>query len=112
MDAKGWSRCQEPRKLLNESKGRASERQLRLFSCGLARLRWHKMEPAARLMVLGVERWLDGDAGARKPARSLPRGGAERGGPGYLALACAFRDAFESASRALDSLRVAKATLL
>jgi hypothetical protein len=108
MDAKGWQKCNVPRKLLNEAKNRVSDRQLRLFACALARLRWHKMEPVAREAVLAAERYLDNPEGEKKPAGRKPRGGA----PEQLARACGFRDAWEAASTALSSLRVKKEVTL
>src|SRR5689334_25091575 len=111
MDAKGWLRCNEPRKLLNAAKGKVTDRQLRLFARALARLRWHKMEPTGREIVLNLERYLDGVEGAPRPASKMPKGSGP-GGPGLLAYASKLRDAFDSASIALWSLRVKKEKLL
>src|SRR5262249_23564149 len=108
MDAKTWRTCKVAKKLVDESKGNLGERPMRLLARALARMRWHKMEPGTRAQVLELERYLDGMSGAKKPAGRRPRGSAERPGAGILGWACKLRDAHESASMALASLRIKK----
>src|SRR5262249_33928229 len=111
MDAKGWRKCQVATTLVNEAVGRVGERPLRLLSCALARLRWHKMEPDDRAAILAVERYLDGESGAEAPS-SQGRSGVGRSGPAKLVTACQMHDARAAATLAVPAIRMNKDALL
>jgi hypothetical protein len=111
MDAKEWRKCTVAKKLVEAAVDNVAERRLRLLNSAFARLRWHKMEPAARPFVLELEEYLDGVSDSKKPSSKF-RLGSGAGGAALLARLCQLRDPKAAAKTALASVNARKGVLL
>src|SRR5580765_7907882 len=93
MTGAEWLACDDPEKMLEFLRGKASDRRLRLFACACCRQIWHLLpEEETRNAVEVAERFADGLADAQElaAARSAARSRCSRGGgAAYGAAECA-----------------------
>ncbi len=62
MDERSWRECNEPQKMLEFLRGRASDRKLRLFAVGCCRRVWLQLDGASLPEAIKVaERFADGE---------------------------------------------------
>lgn len=82
MTPEEWDRCEDPHRMLEFLRGRASDRKLRLVACACCRRIWDLISPdPGRRAVETAERWADGQATEQevRDARSRSFGFADPG---------------------------------
>jgi hypothetical protein len=62
MNEAQWLACDDPERMLQIVRDRASERKLRLFACACCRRIWHLLHPNSRRAIEVMERYVDGQA--------------------------------------------------
>jgi hypothetical protein len=68
MDEQRWLACEDPHQMLEFLRGRASDRQLRLFDCACCRRLWHLLtRDEVRAAVEVAERFSSAASSRRQP---------------------------------------------